>query len=73
LVEIENDDLTTGDIWNVLKSGDSRIVDNGELHRGTYRYRLETKYLMVVVAFHANGKGLTIVTVWDKRKKEEPL
>jgi len=68
--EMEKDDLTTGDIWNVLESSDARIVDEGELQNGSYRYRLETNFILVVVAFHENGEGFNIVTVWDKRRKE---
>jgi hypothetical protein len=66
--EMTNDGLTTVDIWNVIKSPDSRILDEGELERGSYRYRLETNYIMVVIAFHIDGTGFNIVTVWDKRK-----
>lgn len=66
--EMENDGLTTIDIWNVLKS-DARVINEGELVNGSYRYRLETTFIMVVIAFHSNGKGLNVVTVWDKRKK----
>ncbi|MEK6705276.1 MAG: hypothetical protein AABZ06_05765 [Bdellovibrionota bacterium] len=33
LDELANDDLTTVDAWNVLKSGDARIVDEGNLKR----------------------------------------
>ncbi|MCY4523846.1 MAG: DUF4258 domain-containing protein [Halobacteriovoraceae bacterium] len=68
LHEMHKDDLTTMDVLNVLKSNDSKILDDGELDKGSYRYRLETNFIMVVVAFHQNGKGLNIVTVWDKRK-----
>lgn len=68
LDEMDNDDLCTPDIWNVLKSSDSRIIDEGELEKGSYRYRLETAFIMVVIAFTSNGDGLFIVTVWDKRK-----
>ena len=28
--------------------------------------------IMVVVAFHDSGAGLTVVTVWDKRKRSNP-
>lgn len=73
ILEMEKDDLTTIDILNVLKSLDSRILDEGELVNGSYRYRLETSFLMVVIAFHQNGKGIIIVTVWDKRKKESKI
>ena len=68
--EMTNDGLTSGDIWNVLESSDARIVDEGEFEKGSYRYRLETNFIMVVIAFHPKGDGLNIVTVWDKRKKE---
>lgn len=68
--EMANDDMTTVDIWNVLKSSDSRIVDEGELANGSYRYRLETTFIMIVVAFQSSGEGINIVTVWDKRRKE---
>jgi hypothetical protein len=71
LTELRNDGLTAVDAWNVLKSGDGKIVDDGELSNGSYRYRLETNFLMVVVAFQADGKGLFVVTAWDKRTKSD--
>ena len=69
LDELANDDLTTVDAWNVLKSGDARIVDEGELEKGSYRYRLETNFIMLVLAFQDDGNGLFVVTAWDKRRK----
>jgi hypothetical protein len=69
LAELENDDLTTADVLNVLKSPDSRILKDGELINDTYRYRVETAYLLVVMAFNEDGKQIIIVTAWDKRKK----
>ena len=48
--EMAKDDLTLIDIWNVLKSLDSRIFDEGELKDNSYRYRLETNYLVVVIS-----------------------
>ena len=69
LDELANDDLTTVDAWNVLKSGDARIVDEGELEKGSYRYRLETNFIMLVLAFQNDGNGLFVVTAWDKRRK----
>ena len=68
LNEMDKDDLTTIDVLNVLKSNDSKILHDGELEKGSYRYRLETNFIMVVIAFHQSGKGFNIVTVWDKRK-----
>lgn len=71
LTEMDNDDLTTVDAWNVLKSSDARIIIEGELEKGSYRYRLETSFIMVVIAFRSDGKSLTVVTVWDKRRKQK--
>jgi hypothetical protein len=69
LTELMKDGLTTVDALNVLKSSDSKIHDEGELKDGSYRYRLQTNFITVVVAFWPNGKGLNVVTAWDKRKK----
>lgn len=65
LEEMEKDELTTVDIWNVLKSSSSKIFGEGELVNGTYRYRLETKKIMVVVSFDT-PKSLVVVTAWRK-------
>jgi len=69
LKELSNDDLTTVDALNVLKSPDSKIYDEGELERGNYRYRLETANIIVVITFSADGKSITVITTWDKRRK----
>ena len=58
LKEIKKDELTTTDIWNILKSPDSKILNDGELERGSYRYRLETKYIVVIIAFGEKGDSL---------------
>jgi hypothetical protein len=69
LSELQKDALTTVDAWNILKSTAAKIHGEGELEKGSYRYRLETNFIMVVISFWPDGKGLTIVTAWDKRKK----
>ena len=68
LKEAQKDRLTTIDLWNVLKSPDSQIYDEGEEKQGTYRYRLETKFIMLIISFSSSGKELFVITVWDKRK-----
>lgn len=68
LEELEKDGLTTVDAWNVLK-GTSQIRKEGEFQNGSYRYRVETNFILVVIAFWPDGRGLNIVTAWDKRKK----
>jgi len=66
LEELKNDDLTTVDILNVVKSSDSRILREPDFEKGSYRYVLETRRMSVVIAF--NGKNsFTVVTAWRKR------
>lgn len=69
LIELKKDNLTTIDAWNVLNSADSKIYDDGEFSNGSYRYRVETSNIVIVVTFSTDGKGMIIVTAWDKRKK----
>lgn len=65
LEELKKDKLTTVDVLNVMKSPDAHIVDEPELENGSYRYRLGTKKIMVVVAFDS-PKSLIVVTAWRK-------
>ncbi|HET9950183.1 MAG TPA: hypothetical protein VFS09_00160 [Candidatus Eisenbacteria bacterium] len=58
--EMESDAVTYFDCVAVLRSG---IVRPGELERGTWRYRVETRRVVVVIAFRSESK-LVIVTAW---------
>ena len=69
LEELKKDGLTTLDAVNVIKSPGARIYTEGEFEKGSYRYRLETANMMVVVTFLELGDGMIVVTAWDKRKK----
>jgi hypothetical protein len=60
LEELGKDDLTTVDAVNVLRGG---VVSPGELERGTWRYRVRTARLVVVVAFRSETE-LVVVTGW---------
>jgi len=60
LEEMEKDDLTTVDCTNVMRGG---VVAPGELEKGTYRYRVATRRISVVVAFRSDEE-LTVVTAW---------
>ncbi len=68
IIELRNDGLTSVDALNVLKSTDSKIYQEGEWINGSYRYRLETKNLVIVIGFWDDGSGINIITAWDKRK-----
>lgn len=60
LEEMTNDDLTTVDCVNVLRGG---VVEPGELERGSWRYRVSTARMCVVVAFRSEEE-LVVVTAW---------
>lgn len=65
LEELKKDGLTTVDVMNVMKSPDAQIVDEPELEHSSYRYRLGTRKIVVVVAFDS-PKSLVVVTAWRK-------
>jgi len=58
--EMLADDLTTVDCENVLRGG---VVRPGEYEHGTWRYRVETSKIAVVVAFRSE-RELVVVTAW---------
>ncbi len=58
--EMLDDDLTTVDCENVLRGG---VVRPGEYERGTWRYRVETTKITVVIAFRSKQE-LVVVTAW---------
>jgi hypothetical protein len=60
LEEMANDDLTTVDCVNVLRGG---VVEPGELERSSWRYRVSTARMCVVVAFRSEEE-LVVVTAW---------
>ncbi|EPX59890.1 hypothetical protein D187_002634 [Cystobacter fuscus DSM 2262] len=63
--ELAKDDLTMFDVRNVLRAG--KILEEPELENGTWRYRVHTELMAVVVAFVSESK-LKIVTAWRKKK-----
>jgi Domain of unknown function (DUF4258) len=63
--ELAKDELTTYDALNVLRAG--RILEQPEQVHGTWRYRVHTEQMVVVVAFVSESK-LKIITAWRKKK-----
>jgi hypothetical protein len=55
-----DDDLTTVDCENVLRGG---VVRPAEHEHGTWRYRVETRKITVVIAFRSE-RELVVVTAW---------
>lgn len=62
--EMAEEGITTLDVVNVLRCG--KIKEEAELENGTYRYRVHTVRMCVVVAF-ADKRELRIVTAWRKQ------
>jgi uncharacterized protein DUF4258 len=60
LEEMARDELTTVDCTNGLRGG---VVEPPEFERGTWRYRVRTNRLYVVVAFRSETQ-LVVVTAW---------
>jgi hypothetical protein len=63
LEELEKDKLTMVDATNVLRGG---VVDPPDFERGTWRYRVRTMRICIVVAFRSETK-LAVVTGWREK------
>lgn len=58
--EMAKDNLTIVDATNVLRGA---IVDPGEFENGSWRYRVRTSRIAVIVAFRSETE-LRVVTAW---------
>ena len=63
--EMKKDNLSELDIVNVLRGG---WPGPGELERGSWRYRVSTSSITVVVAFR-NESWLVVVTAWREQER----
>jgi hypothetical protein len=64
LKEMAADNLTTVDCTNVLRGG---VVEPPEFERQSWRYRIRTGRLYVVIVFRSETI-LTVVTAWRTRR-----
>lgn len=64
LEEMKKDDLSTQDCLNVLRGG---VVEPPELRDGTWRYRVRTARICVVVAFRSET-ACVVVSAWRRKK-----
>jgi hypothetical protein len=62
---MEDDDLTEPDVVNILRCG---TIRDGELEKGSWRYRVETGRMCAVITFRS-GSEVTIVTVWRSKAR----
>jgi hypothetical protein len=58
--EMAKDSLTMVDVTNVLRGG---VVDPAEFENGSWRYRVRTARIAVIVAFRSETE-LRVVTAW---------
>ena len=63
--ELAKDGLSIGDCLNVLRAG--KVFEPADLERGTWRYRVHTNLICVVVAFRSDTE-LRLITTWRKRR-----
>jgi len=66
LAEMSKDGLSEMDIVSVLRAG---TTEPGELERGTWRYRISTERICVVVAFRSEH-WLVVVTAWRQGEQK---
>jgi hypothetical protein len=64
LKEMKKDQLIVGDVLNVVRGG---IVDEPEFENGSWRYRVRTNKIVVVVCFRSETE-LHVVTCWRLKK-----
>lgn len=64
--EMAADNLETLDCMTVLRAG--AVREPADLEKGTWRYRVHTNRLCVVVAFRSETE-LTVVTTWRKKQR----
>ena len=57
--------LKTGDLLNVLHKG--KIYDDPEEENGSWRYRVQTQNITVVIAFR-KPNHVAVVTAWRNKK-----
>jgi len=57
---LAKDDLETTDVLNMLAGG---VVEPGEFENGSWRYRIWTARMCVVIAFRSETE-LRVVTAW---------
>jgi hypothetical protein len=61
--EMARDQLTTLDVVNVLRAG---VVEPSELERGSWRHRVKTNRICVVVVLRSEMEAV-VVTTWRIR------
>jgi hypothetical protein len=61
---LSDDDLSTVDAVNVLRGG---VVEPAEFEDGTWRYRVRTRRIAVVIVFRSASE-IMVVTAWREKR-----
>jgi len=61
---LADDDLSTVDAVNVLRGG---VVQPAEFENGSWRYRVRTQRMVVVVVFRSASE-IAVVTAWREKR-----
>lgn len=69
LKELINDDLDRMDAINVIMSPSAKIIKSPEFENGSWRYRVETNKICVVITFTEKPSGIIVVTVFRIERK----
>lgn len=61
---LADDDLSTVDAVNVLRGG---VVEPAEFENGSWRYRVRTQRMVVVIVFRSTSE-MAVVTAWREKR-----
>jgi hypothetical protein len=61
---LADDDLSTVDAVNVLRGG---VVEPAEFENGSWRYRVRTQRMVVVIVFRSASE-IAVVTAWREKR-----
>ena len=61
---LADDDLSTVDAVNVLRGG---VVQPAEFENGSWRYRVRTQRMVVVIVFRSASE-IAVVTAWREKR-----
>jgi hypothetical protein len=61
---LADDDLSTVDAVNVLRGG---VVEFAEFENGSWRYRVRTQRMVVVIVFRSASE-IAVVTAWREKR-----
>lgn len=65
--ELTKDGFSADDAISMLESTEARILKEAEYENGSYRYRVETDEMCLIIVFDSE-RELTVITGWRKNE-----